>query len=489
MGVPLGGLSAEERLEYEREQVELDALLEANPLAGFVPHSVKQREFLEAVSPIQAAFAGNRFGKTTALVVKCLVQHSSRELLPGLLRSFRFVPWGRPAFGRFLCPTEGVLDEVVLPEVRKWCPLSVLRGGAWDKAWDRKHLVLHFVDGGRMSLHTYKQDPTTMVGSSLDYVAYDEPPPEPVRNECLIRLVDRAGVEMFAMTPVNMRGGGIGWVSRKIWKRREHPDVTVVKASIRDNPLLSEVAIERVLAEYPEEERRAREFGDFVNFGGMVYPGGFDGVLTARAVTAADVAGWEVVVGLDPGLKNAAFVWVGVDSEQRMVVFAEALLREGTPADYARVIGETNARWGVREPTYVIDPSARNRSLVNAESVEAELGRLGIFCVHGQNAVEAGVQQIRRRLAHGMLLVSAECRGLRDEAEEYRAEDRADGEFRAVKENDHRLDALRYAVMHMPWGPEMVERPLERLGWVPGTAPPQRWLVGVGEAPPLGSMS
>jgi hypothetical protein len=63
--------------------------------------------------------------------------------------------------------------------------------------------------------------------------------------------------------------------------------------------------------------------------------------------------------------------------------------------------------------------------------------------MHGMNAVEAGVQQIRLRMEKRMFWVSPDCRGLRDEAEEYRMADRPDGEFKVVKERDHRLDALR----------------------------------------------
>jgi hypothetical protein len=46
-----------------------------------------------------------------------------------------------------------------------------------------------------------------------------------------------------------------------------------VKGSIHDNPLLDKDTVERTLARFPEEERRAREFGDFVHIGGMVYQG------------------------------------------------------------------------------------------------------------------------------------------------------------------------------------------------------------------------
>jgi hypothetical protein len=92
---------------------------------------------------------------------------------------------------------------------------------------------------------------------------------------------------------------------------------------------------------------------------------------------------------------------------------------------------------------------------------------LGIATIPGQNDVQAGIQQVRGRMQHGDLYLSKECRGLRDEAEEYRAEDRPDGEFKVVKENDHRLDAMRYAIKQRPWFPQSIPLSRQRLGFIP----------------------
>lgn len=433
---------------------------------------------------------------TAALVVKCLIQHTSDEWLPSHLRGFKFAK-GKPVMGRMLVPSEKAFIEYTEPALKRWCPKALYLNGSWDKAWSKQHWILRFDDGGQLSIYTYNADPTTMVGSALDYVAYDEPPPEGHRRECLARLMDRDGRELYALTPVNMTGGGIGWLYRTIWKRRQEPGVTVVKASTHDNPLLSPAAVERVLSEYPEEERQAREYGDFLHFGGMVYVGGFEQCLVPP-LTPKQLEGRDIVVGVDPGLKKAAFTWHAFDRDNRVVVFDECVVEEGTPADYVVAVALKNATWGIGDlglrdsaleilkeqlrageipsetfhertrtlrearsdhgrPLYVIDPSARNRSLTNAESVEAALARYRLVAVHGQNNVEAGVQQIRARKQRGMYFVCENCTGLREEAEEYRMKDRPDGVFEVVKENDHELDSDRYAVMARPWNPPPYE--------------------------------
>jgi hypothetical protein len=95
----------------------------------------------------------------------------------------------------------------------------------------------------------------------------------------------------------------------------------------------------------------------------------------------------------------------------------------------------------------------------------------GIYCMHGQNAVEAGVQQVRLRLQKQMLLISKECRKLRGEADLYRMQDRPDGEFAVVKEADHLLDAMRYLCMTRIYDPATDMPVKQPLGFRPGFAP------------------
>jgi hypothetical protein len=123
------------------------------------------------------------------------------------------------------------------------------------------------------------------------------------------------------------------------------------------------------------------------------------------------------------------------------VIFDEVLLQEKTPTDYVKAIRATNQKWGIKDPLYVIDPSARNRATVNAENVEAVLQSLGIYPMHAMNAVEAGSSRCASGCRRTCWRISKDCRGLRGEADLYRMKDRPDGHFEVVKENDHRLDA------------------------------------------------
>jgi phage terminase large subunit-like protein len=464
----------------------LNDLLERNPLQGFEPHSDPQRSFFEAKTKVVAAFAGNQFGKTTSLVVRALIECVRVECLPDVLKSYKRFGVDGPAHGWIVAPSNDKLYDSILPTFRKWAPVDELFEGSFDKALEKQHRVLRFANGSTIGFKTYEMDADKFGGATLHWVGYDEPPPREIRDECVTRVMRMGGYEMFAMTPLKVN---TGWIRRDIYRNRESPEITVVKGSMRDNPLLTDEQVEYTLSQYQSDIwRRAREHGDFVDVGGLIYPD-FEKCVT-EPPEVRQVRGWDVVVGMDPGIRNAAFVWVAFDTDGRAFIFDELLLHDQTPKQYAEGIAAVNAKWGIKDPTYVIDPSARNRSMVNAESVEGELQRFGIYATHGQNAVEAGVQQIRGRLADQMLLCAKNCVFLRDEIDEYAAEDRenTDEAFKVIKRRDHLCDALRYACMFLPYWPaeQTVKAPLGRM-------PDQAWPPPIfgrdGPVPVTGAMT
>lgn len=505
----------EARPEADREAAirglaELDEIFKANPLQRFEPHTcaachrhanadcrehrVPQLDFFRAQTRIVAAFAGTRFGKTTALTVRALIECVDEECLPQSLRQFK--RWDkttapRGTFGRIVNPSFKLLDSVILDSFRLWTPKSQLLGGSFDKAYKgAPDYKLSFANGSFVEFFTYDQDVDKFGGAARHFVGYDEPPPRKIRRECQFRTVDFGGYEMFTCTPLEVN---VGWLRRDIFRQRESPDITVIRGSIHDNPTLDHATKMAALGDENDPERKAREFGDFVQMGGLVYAD-FDRAVTQPPVPDL-VRGLDLVVGIDPGIRNAALVFSGFDADGVLVVFGEALLQDKTPVDYAKQIRSTLAKWGcsVEKTTFVVDPAYRQRNQTNAETVETALAREGIYCCHGQHDVEAGVQQLRTRMQHKRIAVSNECRLLRDEADDYEMENRDDGVFKPIKtDRMHLLDALRYVAMHRPYDPSTEDQaPHRMLGWDPNTnhAPASEWLTPNREAAPMGAMS
>jgi phage terminase large subunit-like protein len=489
--------------EVARELALVNAALEQNPLMGWEPHPARdghrpQLEFVEATTKVVAALAGNQFGKSTVLTMCSLRECLSREMLPGLLaRTKRFEP---PVSGWLVCPTEDKIFDSFRPAFEDWCPKSAFKGGSWGKAFNGARMELQFSTGSAINFKTYKQDPSTLGGARLHFVGYDEPPPRKTREECRARTVRYGGYEMFAMTPLDTN---VAYAKREIWKKRASPEITVVRGSIHDNPTLDKKTVNLMLGDLSDIWRAARESGEFVDLGGLVYPLFERCVWSGEPWTAGFVQGLDVVVGIDPGIRNCGIVFVGFDGENVAYVFDALLLQDATPDVYAKAIRGQLARWGLSPESsnvgFVADPASRQRGQTNAETVMSALAQHGVYCNAGQNDVQAGIGQLRIRMAHRRFWVSPErspgLLGLRDEADEYAAkepeEGRDDSHMEVVKSNDHRLDALRYAVMERFWDPVMEdEAPDRALGWRPGEDVPAD-PFGAGrarEAPPLGLM-
>jgi phage terminase large subunit-like protein len=397
-----------EKDEAQRLLNEIVQTFESNPLAGFAPHSPAQHEFLAAATPIIAAFCGNQFGKSTILVVKSLVQLLPPNFVAEHLRQYKRFGHDEPCHGWLLCPSNDKIYDSIFPALRKWCPRDALHKGDIDGAYDKQHRILRFARGDTLAFKTYEMDVDKLGGATIHFVGYDEPPPRLHRDECATRLLLHAGFEMYAMTPLKVN---TGWIRKEIYRKRESPDITVVRGTMRDNPLLDERTVERQLASYGSDVwRRAREFGDFVDVGGLVYPEFERCVIDPP--DSATIRSWDNVVGIDPGIRNAGFAFVGFDDDGAGTQWADGMLQDATPDEYARFIRLKLSEHGIDldEVTFVIDPAARARSQVNAETVQTALAREGIGCIEGQNDVEAGVMQLRSRMAHGRWWISRDCR-------------------------------------------------------------------------------
>lgn len=351
--------------------------------------------------------------------------------------------------------------------------------------------VHELIVDGVVTSNTYKQDASTLGGATLHFIWYDEPPPRGHRDEAATRLLATGGPEWYTMTPLKANAG---WIRRDIWRKREHPDITVCKWSMHDNPALDKTKVKQLLESYKNDLwRRAREFGDFMDVAGLVYADIERCVIPDKRPRLEQMKSWDHVWGIDPGIRNAAVICGGFDSHGVDWIYDEHLIQNGTPSQYAQAIDILLAKYGLRRSSvmFVIDPAARQRSQATGDTVQSELSRLGIHTINGANDREAGQQQIRDRILHGRLKIYANCVGLRDDADEFAWEmdDEDDSIGPADDSPFHRLATLRYQVMVRPFFPQREETALERnLGRGVDQALDLRYLQPKRQAAPLGPM-
>lgn len=458
----LGRVGVGERARLERLLGLVRRGVEENPLWGFRPHAAQARFLGAGRVPVKMFAGGNRAGKTVGGVVDDIVQAVDRGCLPDWLVGFKC--WEPPFRCRIVSPDfTSTMEGVVFETIRRWVPRGQLVGGEWARAYDKQRRRLSFANGSWFEFLTAEQDVDKHSGASLDRVHFDEEPPGEkgrlIFQENKMRVLDREGQISFTMTPLL----GLTWSFDEVWERRFEDGFFCLQVDMDENPHLSEAAKARALDGYSADEIRARKEGRFVHFKGLVYP---VGPRTVGGVDEECLRGQSVGVAIDPGLRRSAVVFGAFDGDNALLVFDELYVEGATPDALARLILDKCAGWGVSPDFYVIDPSARNRTLVNAENVQGALARAGVVAMAGQNALEPGVMQVRRRIEDGSLVVSERCGKLLWEMGRYRVQPKPDGSFGVVKENDHACDALRYLCMARRWGAVPKRDGKRRSAWV-----------------------
>jgi len=161
-------------------------------------------------------------------------------------------------------------------------------------------------------------------GTSLDYVWFDEEPPEEIYKECRMRVLDNYGDIFGTMTPLK----GMTFVYDEIYLNKfNDPNVWCEFISWDDNPYISKQAKEQMKVSLSADELKTREHGEFLDFGGRVYPEFDENV---HVIEPFDIPyDWQDKLSIDPGLKNPLSChWYAVDYDGNVYVVAEHYEKE-----------------------------------------------------------------------------------------------------------------------------------------------------------------
>jgi hypothetical protein len=518
-----------------------NAALGENPLHSYVPHE-RQRHFHEQRVKTKVFTGGNRSGKSTATVLDCLIQALDRDVIPDHLLPYRI--WGDKFYCRFVTPDYLRAFQSILETIVLWCPSSQMLGGDWEKAFNDKAKVFRFSNGNFFEFLTLEQDPKARFGGSARHrVVFDEEPAgergQEIREQCAMRLADFRGDELFGFTPLS---GDLGWVFDEFWETTAESDeakelaervwlnedvgVLMIQADIDENPHLSPEGREEALAKIPLHRRAAIKSGEFKAAKGLVYDefeshvGGLH-VVDERHIEPELVAQLEHLDGIDPGQVETAVLFSGIQEVRvagevlpRLVIYDELTLsgKAAVPDHAAEQMATLREGWGLAEVAKynVIDPAAKSRSLDTGERVGEAWIDAGIPVIYGQNDLEAGVLEVKRRMNHmiecdepcsscdasglergtvdedcwscggtgritrkpfPLIVISSRCTNLIRQKRKYRQKPKDDGSYGVVKDDDHACDVERYLAMERRLPVKRKRRRTQKV-WVPGTAAP-----------------
>lgn len=438
------------RIEAEQERRKAtDALAAYN--TGEVVHE-KQVAFHKCPKRNRWVFGGNRSGKTECGAAECV--YMARGIHP--YRENR-----KDVCGWVVSLSSQVQRDVAQKKIlrylrRDWIEEIVMLSGRKD-APESGVIDLIRVKNvfGGISVIGFKscdQGREKFQGTSLDFVWFDEEPPEDIYLECRMRVLDRRGDIFGTMTPLK----GLTFVHEQIFLNRSNdPEVWYEFMEWSDNPYLDEGEIAALESCLDEKTLQSRRFGRFAVGEGLVYPE-FDERI--HVVEPFDVPKeWQDNISIDPGLNNPLSAhWYAVDFDDNVYVVFEHY-EAGRDVDYhaARIkeICEL-LRWkrdGRGRIRALIDSAAKQRTLSGVKSVAELFYERGILVdPNVEKDLFSGIARVKSYLnqKNGLpnIYIFNTCVHLIRELKGYYW---GSGDV-PRKVDDHSLDEMRYYLMTRP---------------------------------------
>lgn len=289
-------------------------------------------------------------------------------------------------------------------------------------------------------------------GSSLDFVWFDEEPPEDIYKECKMRVLDRCGEIFGTMTPLK----GLTFIYDEIYiNEKKDDEIFYIFISWDDNPYLSKKEIERLSNTLSAEEIEARKYGRFLAIDrGLIYPE-FD--VNVNVITPFDIPpDWQSMISIDPGLSNPLSChFYARDYDDNIYVIAEHFAENKTIEYHSKEINKIakSLNWkrlsnGMLEA--LIDSAASQRTLASQKNVVDLFYENGIITNPKVNKdVLSGISTVKTYLKNiagkSKLFVFSNCTNMIQEFKTYRWS----GSDSPIKKDDHCLDELRYYIMSL----------------------------------------
>ncbi len=289
-------------------------------------------------------------------------------------------------------------------------------------------------------------------GSSLDFVWFDEEPPQDIYEECVMRVLDRRGDIFGTMTPLK----GLTFVYEEIYlNRRGNREIWYEFMEWADNPFLSKKEIAALTESMDETTLQSRRYGKFCTREGLVYPEFDESVHVIDPFPVPKE--WQDNISIDPGLKNPLSAhWYCTDFDGNVYVVAEHYAAGKDVDQHTEAIKRICEKLDWKRDakgriSALIDPAAGQRTLASQKSVSELFYERDILVDMRVNKdVFSGIAQVKSYLSRTNgtpnLYIFSNCPNMIREFKGYFW----GGDESPVKRDDHAMDELRYYLMSRP---------------------------------------
>ncbi|HIV01171.1 MAG TPA: hypothetical protein IAA62_01275 [Candidatus Caccopulliclostridium gallistercoris] len=422
---------------------------------GKIVHE-KQLLFHKCQKRNRWVFGGNRSGKTECGAVECI--WLARGIHP-------FRKNKKCVNGWVVSVSRQVQREVAQSKILHYlnpdwivdvCMMEGKKEGYENGIID--YIVIKNVSGlnSKIYFKSADQGREKFQGASLDFVWFDEEPPEDIYYECLMRVFDKKGDIFGTMTPLK----GLTWVYNEIYLNdKNNPEVWCENMTWEDNPFLDKSEIELLTSTLSESELESRKYGRFMSSGGLVYSE-FDENI--HVIEPFDVPlSWQDNISIDPGLNNPLSAhWYAVDYDGNVYVIAEHFEAKKDVVYHAEKIKEISNKLNWHRASNgmistLIDSAASQRTLAAEKSVVELFYDNGILAnPKVDKNLFAGISRVKSYLKNAegkaKLFIFKTCTNL---IREFKGYFWGKGD-NPIKKDDHALDELRYYIVSRPETPK-----------------------------------
>lgn len=302
-------------IEYEQKR------RKNQPLARYNKGKVhkKQMAFHMCQKRNRWVFGGNRSGKTECGAVETV--WLARGIHPYRANKDNISCW-------VVSLSQQVQRDVAQQKIlyyldKRWIKQVVMLEGRRDSPQSGviDYLLIENIFGGtsKIAFKSCEAGREKFQGTSLDFVWFDEEPPEDIYIECRMRVVDRQGHVFGTMTPLK----GQTWVYDEIYLNKyESNEVWYEFMEWADNPYLNKGEISALTESLSQDQVDSRRYGHFKANSGLVY-GEFD--QSVHVIQPFEVPSeWQDCLSIDPGLNNPLSChWYARDGDGNVYVVAE----------------------------------------------------------------------------------------------------------------------------------------------------------------------
>jgi phage terminase large subunit-like protein len=383
--------------------MELETRKKENKAKSYIPNE-RVEEFIKLVGNnscfVNLFIAANGVGKSASganIITNICFGVQNNWFEYPLFKKFPYLKRGR------IISDPTTIKEKIIPELKKWFPSNRYEIH-YDAKKEGKNYESKWVTdtGFEFDIMSNEQEAKEFESTDLGWIWFDEPS----RKDVYIASVARTragGIIFWTMTPLDYSA----WIEEDLYAKRDGTNIEYIEADVEDNckehskrGVLEHKNIQRMIAQYPEDEREARIHGKFGHLLGKIIKSFNRKIHVIRPfeMKFEDFA-WFMALDTHPQVDEHA-LWMAINNQGQKYIVAE-FIGKGTldqiAYEFKRIEG------GMRIEGRLIEPAAFNKDeRSNEQSFGDKLKERGFEFELGSKDLVNGIKRMQDAFSYEM---------------------------------------------------------------------------------------